>query len=588
MAPPTILVLGAGINAAAVARELALSGVNVIVTDRGDLASGTTAWSTRLIHGGLRYLEYGEFDLVRESLAERERLVRLAPHLVRPLEFVIPLRGRLGGLLAGAARLAGWEKLADRLRGGRGRGGWTVGIGLSLYDFLARGTAWPRHRLTTAGRPGLPRFDAGRFPLAATYFDAQLRYPERLTVEMLLDAEAAAAATGASFQLCLQSRVTRLAGGRFRVEATSPDSRGQGALELEPDAVINATGAWVDETLHELEPEMGGLARRRLISGTKGSHLLIRHPTLRQALGDAGIYAEACDGRPVFVLPFGPETVLVGTTDIRFRGPPDQARTDAAEIDYLLAAVAVIFPQASPTHADVMQHYCGVRPLPDSSLATQAGTPGAITRRHLLVREPSTTPPLWSIVGGKLTTCRSLAAATAVEILHELGGSTRGSSVDRPLPGSVPASAVAAIQTAVATAARQAGCGDSAAAVAESCFDLFGGRSMRAWAPARLEAVAAAGLPVLIPGLSLPTAAVLVAVDEEWAQTLDDVVDRRLMMLFEPTLSIAALQVVAGALVIAGRLAAEDASGVVCRTVERLRIQYGKQVFPEPDAAVTV
>ena len=112
---PTVVVLGGGINGAALARQLVLAGTSVVIADTGDLAGGTTAWSTRLIHGGLRYLEYGEFDLVRESLAERNRLVRLAPHLVRPLPFAIPLARRGGGLLAAAARLVGWESLARRL-----------------------------------------------------------------------------------------------------------------------------------------------------------------------------------------------------------------------------------------------------------------------------------------------------------------------------------------------------------------------------------------------------------------------------------------------------------------------------------------
>jgi glycerol-3-phosphate dehydrogenase len=149
-----VVVLGAGINGAALARELALSGVPVAVVDADDVASGATAWSTRLIHGGLRYLEYGEIGLVRESLAERDRLVRLAPHLVAPLPFFVPVRGRLGGLRSAAARLVGLDGLARRWRPPRGRGSWTVGTGLALYDLLASDSRWPRHRTVRAGGSG--------------------------------------------------------------------------------------------------------------------------------------------------------------------------------------------------------------------------------------------------------------------------------------------------------------------------------------------------------------------------------------------------------------------------------------------------
>jgi len=152
----TIAILGAGINGAALARELLISGVSVAVIDAADIAAGATAWSTRLVHGGLRYLEYGEVELVRESLVERDRLVRLAPHLVRPLEFYLPVRTRLGGMAAAAARLLGCESLARAWQGTRGRGSWTVGMGLRLYDQLPGGSGWPRHRMVRASAGGMP------------------------------------------------------------------------------------------------------------------------------------------------------------------------------------------------------------------------------------------------------------------------------------------------------------------------------------------------------------------------------------------------------------------------------------------------
>ncbi len=173
----TVLVVGAGINGAALARELTLSGCDVVVVDDHDLAAGTTAWSTRLVHGGLRYLEYGELALVRESLAERERLVRVAPHLVRPLPFYLPVRGRFGGVASAAARVVGLERLAARCRGTRGRGSVAAGLGLTLYDLLSTGRRWPRHRRVRPGRArraGLPlQCRGGRRPCVPGFQAAQ-------------------------------------------------------------------------------------------------------------------------------------------------------------------------------------------------------------------------------------------------------------------------------------------------------------------------------------------------------------------------------------------------------------------------------
>ncbi|MEI7782007.1 MAG: FAD-dependent oxidoreductase [Planctomycetota bacterium] len=235
----TVVVLGAGINGAALARELLLSGVSVAIVDAGDIASGATAWSTRLVHGGLRYLEYGEVGLVRESLVERDRLARLAPHLVRPLGFYLPVETRLGGLGAAGARLLGLESLARRWRGNRGRGSWTVGIGLSLYDLLSVGSRWPWHRLVRAGLSGMPQVDAGRFPFAAVYADAQMLFPERFTVELLVDARRIAAKSAAQFAVFTHHAARLMPDGRLRIEPIGQRGGGAAAVELEPAAIIN-------------------------------------------------------------------------------------------------------------------------------------------------------------------------------------------------------------------------------------------------------------------------------------------------------------------------------------------------------------
>jgi glycerol-3-phosphate dehydrogenase len=587
-----IIVLGAGINGAAIARELALSGAAVVVVDAADVASGSTAWSTRLIHGGLRYLEYGEIGLVRESLAERDRLVRLAPHLVRPLSFCIPLEHRLGGLRAAAARIVGLESLARRWSRG-GRGSLAVTIGLALYDLLATDSRWPRHRILNTGPADLPALDASLFPVVATYSDAQLTWPERFTVELLVDARRAAAAAGSRVEVHTHARALFQPDGSLAIQpvadaintsASSPAC----TSPLRPAAFVNATGAWADRTLAGLFGDHPPAPHRRLIGGTKGSHLLINSAALRAALCEQGVYAEAPDGRPVFVLPFAADLVLIGTTDIPFTGDPATARADAAEIDYLLAATARLFPAAAPTRAQVQQHYCGVRPLP---AADGAGPPAAITRRHMLVRHPDAPLPAWSVVGGKLTTCRSLAEAAARDILPAVGLPVRGSSRDRPLPGSFavtpPGDMSARLSETgtagpdqddllhhTAAAARAAGFTSvDAGRASEALVSLFGSR-----APDVLAPDPQAAPPRLIAATALPLAAVGFCVREEWAATLDDVVERRLLLAFDPAVSLATIGDVAGELARLGRLPISRIAAAAADCAATLQARYDRRL----------
>jgi len=563
---PTVLVVGAGINGAALARELALSGCAVVVADDHDIAAGTTAWSTRLVHGGLRYLEYGEVGLVRESLAERDRLVRLAPHLVRPLPFYLPVQGRWGGVATAAARLVGLERLAVRCRGSRGRGSIAAGLGLTLYDLLGAGRGWPRHRAVRPGGPGLPEVDRVRYPRAQVYVDAQMLHPERFTVELLIDGAAVAAAARRPFTVRTACAVRIDERGGVVLQ-----TRGGDREALRVDAVVNVTGAWVDDTLggglHPLAP-----SGARLIGGTKGSHLVIDRADLRRALGEHGVYAEAGDGRPVFVLPFGPRLVLVGTTDLPWQGDPWLARTEPAEIDYLLAAVARLFPHARPVPGDVVQHYCGVRPLP----ARGAETPAGITRRHMLVRHPTAPLPAWSVVGGKLTTCRSLAESSARTILAALGHPVTGSSRDRPLPGALAPGAEGAFMAETARAAAAVGVPDAdCGAAAAAAIGLFGARAARALAGGPVPG------PALLPGTSLPAALVRFSVREEWAGSLADVVERRLMLLFAAPLRRTTLQAIATLVEAEGLLPRGGAVAEVDALVVDLAERYGKRVVDD-------
>lgn len=564
-----VLILGAGINGAAIARELALSGVGVVLVDVADIAGGATAGSTRLIHGGLRYLEYGEFSLVRESLAERHRLLQLAPHLVRPLRLFIPVRQRLGGLGASAGRFFGRRSKTSSPPPPRGL--MLVRAGLALYDLFSRASGLPRHRVSPVGRPGSPPVDASSYRWLCSYHDAQAVFPERLTLSLLEDACRISRQRGLRFELHTYSQA-RLAADRVEVDrgARLPWGGG-GGFDFQPAAIINATGAWVDRTLSAL-----GAGASRLMGGTKGSHLVSSHAGLKQALGADGIYAEAADGRPVFLLPLA-GSVLIGTTDLPFAEDPSLARADQEEIEYLLAAARSVFPQFRLTQDDVDFHYSGVRPLPYSD----ASSPAGVTRRHWVQSHDPHDPPLFSIIGGKLTTCRSLAEDAARIVLGRLGWPVEANSRQRPLPGGENFPSAEDLPGEQARWAAERGW---TASQAEAIWRLVG-------IPA--DCVPAEQIPANhrgaehkacdsakqnIPGTSLPEAFVRQVIQCEWVSRLADLVERRLMLLYDPQLSMDALRRLAELMVEAGKLPPQQAADEVQACRDRLLRQFGKRV----------
>lgn len=555
-----ILILGAGINGAALARELVLNGLPVVVVDTGDLARGATASSSRLIHGGLRYLEYGEFDLVRESLTERTRLLRLAPQFVHPLPLHIPVGNRLGGLRQSVERFMGRDRHGARVAEARAappRGLWLVRAGLWLYDFYARDSSLPRHTVAALDRSNSPPVDRARYRWLCSYYDAQIRFPERFVVALFDDARRAAPHEGA-FQLFTYHHV-EMSGRRASIYAEHNASRP--AMEFEPAAIVNATGAWVDRTLRRLHADSPPL-----MGGTKGSHLVTFHAGLRAALGDAGIYAEAADGRPVFILPLADAT-LVGTTDLPYSGDPADAAASDAEIDYLIAAVNEVLPGARLTRDDVEFHYCGVRPLPHADV----DRPAAITRRHWMEEHKDSPVPLYSVIGGKLTTCRSLAESSARTLCRRLGlTGERPTSRDRPLPGGedYPRDA------------------PSLESAWRSLADTHG------WSIAQVRAIwqlrGTQTGPILseladrdrtnLHDADLPVAFARWTIDHEWARLLDDLVERRLMLLYHRRLSRACLRELAGLLADAGLLRPDEIDAEVRRTERRLASHFGRRL----------
>lgn len=524
----SVLILGAGINGAALARELALNGVGVIVVDTRDIAAGATAYSSRLIHGGLRYLEYGDFALVRESLGERTRLLRLAPEFVRPLRLYIPIQNRFGGLVQAARRFFG---LKDRAHSSSSRGLWTVRFGLWLYDKYARDPTLPKHESHRASDPDVVPVDRSRYRWVCAFSDAQVVYPERFTLALLSDARQIASERGSEFRVLTYqeamlngrtARIRSITGGSPGAPGSTPATQSH---DFEPSAIINATGAWVDHTLRSL-----GVESKRLMGGTKGSHFVTSHARLKNLLAGRAVYMEAPDGRPVFILPFI-DGMLVGTTDEPFEGDPADAVATAPELDYLRAAVNEVFPDVRLTRDDVDMHYAGVRPLPH----TDSATPGAISRRHWMEPHANSEVPMYSIIGGKLTTSRSLAEEATGEILRRLGMPRIADSRERPITEPV-------------------------------------GSALRGFPD-----TPPSGESALI-GTNTPLDMVRNVIRHEWVTTLDDLVERRLMLLYHPNLERRCLDQLADLLIEAGLLAADQKFAAVDSLVDRLLKHFGKRV----------
>jgi glycerol-3-phosphate dehydrogenase len=557
-----VLILGAGINGAAIARELALNGVGSVIVDLHDIASGATAYSSRLIHGGLRYLEYGEFDLVRESLEERTRWLRLAPQFVRPLRLFIPIRNRRGGLLAGARKFLGLKPRRGAAARVKHRGLWSIRVGLWLYDVYAHDPTLPRRRLYKSRSPQVVPVDSTKYRWMYSFSDAQIVYPERFTLALLEDARRISAENKLPLDVYTYHRAT-LEGDTVTV--TPVDDRGANpALEFKPAAIVNATGAWVDRTLAALH-----VPSKPLMGGTKGSHFITHHESLHNRLKGRAIYVEAADGRPVFVLPFGDAT-LVGTTDLPFTEDPVTAVATPEELHYLVDAVNDLFPDLRLTTGDISLHYSGVRPLP----AAGPSTPAAVTRRHWLETNEDCAVPLYSVIGGKLTTCRSLAEESAGTILARLGLEQKDNSRDRFLPGgeSYPSrsSDLAAEWGQIAarfTLDRQA---------VEAIWSLVGTRTESILSETENQPGGFDAIP--LQGTSLPRSFVRWIIANEWAITLEDLIERRLMLLYHPNLTRSCLEELARLLVEAGRLPAARIDAEVDRTIRRLEMHFGKRI----------
>ncbi|QYX56765.1 glycerol-3-phosphate dehydrogenase [Roseovarius sp. SCSIO 43702] len=388
-----ILVIGGGINGCGIARDAAGRGLSVILAEQGDLAQATSSASTKLFHGGLRYLEYFEFRLVREALAERETLLRAMPHISWPLRFVLPLHPDMrfeGG--TPTSRLLG--ALMPWTRGRRPD--WLIRLGLFLYDHLGGRGILPGTRTLDL------RSDPAGVPLKAS-FEKGFEYSDcwvqdsRLVVLNARDAEARGA------EILTRTRVTeaRRDGELWRVTLTDSDTGL--TRELRARALVNAGGPWVAEVIRDVAHQ----TPREAVRLVRGSHIVVNRITE----DDRAYFFQGSDGRIIFAIPYEQEFTLIGTTDADHPDPDTKPEISAAERDYLID-FANGYLEHEITRDDIVWTYSGVRPLYDDG----SKSPTAATRDYVLSLNTDGPAPLLNIFGGKITTYRRLAEAALAEL----------------------------------------------------------------------------------------------------------------------------------------------------------------------------
>lgn len=398
-----VFVIGGGINGLATFRDLALQGVNVVLVERNDFGSGASAASSHMIHGGIRYLENGEFRLVRESVRERNALLKNASHFVRPLETTIPIYSTFSGIMSAPLRFL-------RHREGRRteRGALLIKVGLIIYDTFSRdGGAVPRHTFLRRRR-SLERFPDLDPAVAytATYFDASLTNPERLALDVMLDGVAAHA--GAHALNYTEAIGFGADGVRVRDRETGQE------FTVDAPVIVNASGPWADLTNSALG------APTQYMGGTKGSHIVLDHPELLRATQGREIFFEHSDGRIVLIYPLRGR-VLVGTTDID-ADPSEPAICTEEEVDYFFQLVRHVFPAIELSREQIVYRYAGIRPLPRHE-DTQ---PGFVSRDYRLeLAELDHGRTLVTLVGGKWTTFRALGESLADRVLQVLNRARR-------------------------------------------------------------------------------------------------------------------------------------------------------------------
>jgi glycerol-3-phosphate dehydrogenase len=468
-----VVIIGGGINGVAIARESARGGRRTLLLEQADFGAGTTSRSTRIIHGGLRYLEHGEIGMVRESLRERQRLLSDHSHLVRPLHFLLAL---------------GPDSPRSALK---------VRIGLWLYRRFAGGRILPSYNAKQQHQFEA-LLDSGQRWSVFEYEDAQCEFPERLVAEWLVEA----AEAGAVVRNHSQVLAVDVAHGRAKGVLVRDLLSGK-EVRVEAGWVINATGPWADRLCQRSKINTGG----PMIGGVRGSHIVLPRFT---GAPDAAVFTEASDRRPIFVIPWN-EQLLVGTTEVADQGDPARTQATSEEIDYLLSSLHALYPGVTFSRADIHYAFAGVRPLPFA----RGKRPDAITRRHLLHdHSKEGVQRMISVIGGKLTTALALARHCARAI---------GIKVDDPKAVAVVTSdrVQASLDDFIGELMAQPGLSETAA---EKIAEWHGKRTLAVAQLARSNPALRASL---CPHTEHIAAEAVHAIQNEYAVTLADVLLRR-------------------------------------------------------------
>ncbi len=494
--PLDLLVVGGGITGCGVARDAARRGLKVAVVEMEDLAYGTSSRSSKLVHGGLRYLEQYEFSLVFESVSERRILMDIAPHLVNPLGFLFPV----------------YKKSRHGL--------WMINAGMWLYDGLSLFRSPKLHRTLKPAevKTEEPALDTKDMTGAPLYYDCATD-DARLTLETALDAVRAGAKVVTH---CKVVGFTKDERGRI-VGATVEDTENGARREVRTSVIVNATGPWTDRTV-----AMSGAARGPLLRPTKGVHIVVDREKL--PVNHAVVAMHPKDGRVLFAIPWG-EQSYVGTTDTDFEGDPAEVAATRADVDYLVAACAAYFPKHPITHADVIATWAGLRPL--MAPPSQEGmSESKVSREHQIVVGQD---GLVTIAGGKLTTYRRMAAEVVDTVVNLLRLDNRLSTRlepartdEEPLPGAVgwpedDDHAKVASQVQAASAQRLG------ARTARLLVDTYGMRAIDLGRKVGKDAELAAPL---VDGRPEVLAQVDWAVEEELAHRVSDVMIRRTQLYY--------------------------------------------------------
>lgn len=416
-----VLIIGGGINGLATFRDLALQGVDVALVERADFVSGASAASSHMIHGGIRYLENGEFRLVHEAVTERNDLLRIAPHYVRPLQTTIPIYSTFSGILSAPLRF---------LRHGAGkpreRGAALIKIGLVIYDSFSRGgglfgrSRVPRHTFHGRRRSleQLPQLNPS-VRYTATYWDASLHDPERLALDVLRDGVAAGG--GDRARAANYAAAVGVDDGKVIVRGEDGEE-----FAFTASVVVNASGPWTDLTNLALGDPT------RYMGGTKGSHIVLDHEELLAATGGRELFFEHSDGRIVLIYPLKGR-VLVGTTDLEHDMAEPIVCTEE-EVDYFFDLIGHVFPTIAVDRSQIVHRFAGVRPLPGhGDLA-----PGFVSRDYRIELERlggSTGAGVLSLIGGKWTTFRASAAHLTDRVLDLLATPRRRTTKGMPIGG---------------------------------------------------------------------------------------------------------------------------------------------------------